>query len=300
MGTAWTVRASWSGFARALLAQGEEIEEIDIFARECGVPVPGRPPLATIQTPFEALPRWQDRFTGNRHLHWTDGLPFNFDPPEKWQERPALLRALDLMAHWARVDPSETPWLELPLLLQRMGFVDQVLPNIVAGDKALRVAPTDREAIVMRFLRSIATAAEDGLAQLSAIEADRLRAAGTFSREHRLGKLQALVALLIKRPLLSPTLVSETLSLSISGAGKLLDRAQSLGLCREVSGRMVWRLYLAPDLATRFGFVKPPRGRPAAPPPPLGSLDSILSAFDAEMAAIDALLGREYFEAKSD
>lgn len=44
---AWEQRAAWSGFTAALRGQGAEIDEIDLFARACGVTVPNRTPVAT-------------------------------------------------------------------------------------------------------------------------------------------------------------------------------------------------------------------------------------------------------------
>jgi hypothetical protein len=291
--SAWTVRASWSGYARALAAQGEEFDEIDIFGRACGVPLPGRPCLATTQDPFAALAGWQARFGENALQHWTDPLTFPFDPPEDWGERPALLRALELLARWARHDPFLRPWLELPLLLQRLGLTRTLLPNLVAGDKTLRRSPRDREVIVSRLLRGLRVAAEDGLGALDAMERDRQRAANAIGSQHRPGKLGTLCALMSTNPVLSPTVVAQRLALTISGAGKLLERAAALGLCHEVSGRQAWRLYLTPDLAVRFGFRSNQRGRPPAlPAMAKGSLDAALAAFDVEMAALETELAQ--------
>ena len=45
---AWHLRASWSGYAKALSLQHLEIEEIDIISRECGLQLAGRPRLETV------------------------------------------------------------------------------------------------------------------------------------------------------------------------------------------------------------------------------------------------------------
>lgn len=286
----WTQRASWSGYARALAAQGMEIEEIDIFARECGVPLPFRTPIATVSDPLAALPAWQARFADNGRRHWAEDLGLTFDPPGGWSDRPALLRALELQARRTRsVGPSV--WLDLPLLLQRLGITRALLPNLVAGDKALRLAPHDR-GILPRFLRGLQAAAADGLAQLDALERDRRRAASVLADCLRPGKLAALAALLPLRPVLSPTRIAADLALTISGAGKLLQRARSQGLVVEVRHRHNWRLYLPPDLAVRFGFIAAPRGRPASPPPASQDLEAILTRFDAEMLKFEQLLDR--------
>jgi len=42
---AWSTRAAWSGYARALQLQSAEVEEIDVFSWGCDLKIPGRPPL---------------------------------------------------------------------------------------------------------------------------------------------------------------------------------------------------------------------------------------------------------------
>jgi hypothetical protein len=78
--------------------------------------------------------------------------------------------------------------------------------------------------------------------------------------------------------------------MTLSGAGKLLARAADLELLAEVSGRMAWRAYMAPDIAIAFGYVTRPVGRPRAPPRQLTELEPTLTAFDREMAALDLVL----------
>lgn len=95
--------------------------------------------------------------------------------------------------------------------------------------------------------------------------------------------------------MLSPQLVSETLDLSVGGAGKLLERGVSCGLLVEITQRRSWRVFLATDLAVEFGYATPKRGRPKAEPPPPPSdreLSQVFDAFDKEMAAIDRILSR--------
>ena len=289
---AWQKRTSWSGYARALQAQGLEIEEIDIFAHACGIPLPSRTPIPTLTDPFARLSDWQARFATNGPRHWTDGLPFTFDPPEGWADRPALLRALELQGRWARAVPTQAPWLELPLLLQRLNATDTVLPCLVVGDKAMRLPPRDRDQITVRSLKALAAAAQDGLSLLTALERWRFQAAQKLAGEFRPGKLEGLLRLLLQSPVISPTRAADAMGVTLSGAGKLLERAVSLGLCHEVSGRHNWRLYLTPDLAVRFGFTAAPRGRPPALPAPSSSLDSILAAFDADVAEFALSMGK--------
>lgn len=284
----WSLRASWSGYARALQAQGAEIEEIDIFSHECGIPLPSREPIFTLTDPFAALPAWRAGFVYNGRRHWTDGLEFAFSPPQGWANRPALLRALDLTARQARAIGTADAWLGLPLLLQRLGVTRNLLPNLVVGDKAIRLAPRDSR-IISRYFRALRLAASDGLAVIESMERDRLQAAAALAQSFRPGNLMALSALRMHLPVLSPTRVAAELGLTLSGAGKLLARAQELGLIVQAQPRHNWRVYLNPDLAVRFGFAPTPRGRPPSPPPVTQELDSMLAAFDAEMAEFEKL-----------
>ena len=177
----------------------------------------------------------------------------------------------------------------MPMLLKALGVTHTPLPCLVVADKALRLAPHDRDAIVPRYLKALARNAEAGLARLEAMEADRLRGAAVIARLRRPGALPALMALLQRRPGLRPLAVAKLLGLTISGAGKLLARAAADGLVVEISGRQAWRIYLTPDLAAAFGFVARPIGRPPAPPA-AARLEPVLAQFDLEMAAIDARL----------
>jgi len=288
--SSWLNRASWSGYAAALASQGHEIEEIDIFSRECNVPLPSRSPIATTSDPMAGLMAWQSRLhDGTRH-HWSDGLTFPFEPPESWSERPALLRALELQARAARHAAKLDIWLHLPFLLKRLGVSHIVLPVLVAGDKALRLAPED-SGITRRYLRRLAAAAKDGIALLDAMEGDRMRFAAAIARSHRPGKLGQLAVMLMRYPATSPARAAAELDIGISGASKLLKRAAEQDLIVPIGDRHNWQVYLSPDLAVRFGFKQASRGRPPALPRSEPSLDTILSAFDAEMEAFDRRIG---------
>ena len=287
---AWFERASWTGFAEARRGQGGEIDEIDIFALACDAPMPGRAPLAFAADEAEALARWQRELARRDSPHWRELIPASLDLPDDWRARPALLRALELTARHAPapIAARQRGW-SMPMLLKALGVTHTPLPCLVVADKALRLAPRDREAIVPRYLKALARNAEAGLARLEAIEADRLRAAAVIARLHRPGALPALMALLQRRPALRPLAVARLLGLTISGAGKLLSRAAADGLVVEISGRQAWRTYLTPDLAAAFGFVARPIGRPPALPA-AAPLEPVLAQFDLEMAAIDARL----------
>lgn len=290
--SAWTRRAAWSGFGEALRGQGVEIDEIDIFGQACGLPLPSRSLLPTFGDDLAALAAWHESLVRRGARHWREALPFSFDPPADWGQRPLLLRALELTARHARADRTSAPWLALPALLHDLGLTYRPLPSLAWADKALRLQPDAADAIIRRFLKQLRRSAVTGLERLDALEADRLRAAQALRQARRPGALLPLLALSQVQPVLSPRGVGGHLGLTISGSGKLLTRAARAGLLVEVSGRQSWRAYLPPDLAQAFGFVPARRGRPIAPPRPSPALDAVLADFDAEMRAIDERLAR--------
>ncbi|MDO6414318.1 hypothetical protein Q4F19_07980 [Sphingomonas sp. BIUV-7] len=288
----WALRASWSGFAAALRLQGAEIDEIDIFGRACGVSLPARPSIRTTFDELDDLAPWQAALRERAERHWRDDAPFSTVVAADWRDRPVLLQALEIAARHARADRSIAPWLAFPILLRTLGLSRAPLPCLVVGDRAFRLAPRDTDAIVPRYLRAIAEAADNGLVRLQALEDDRVRAAAAVHAAHRPGQLLTLMALLQFRPAISPRGAAAALRLSLSGAGKLLSRSAELGLVVEISGRQAWRTYLAPDLAVTFGFRSRAAGRPPSPPRVSALLEPTLAAFDAEMAALDATLAR--------
>ncbi len=289
---AWRQRSVWTGYAASLRGQSAEIEEIDIFARECGVSIPGRISPPSISEDAGDLSRWQADLKDRSIHHWRDDVAYSTATPDDWRNRPALLRALEMLGRHARADRSITSWLNLPRLLHSMEVTATPLPCLAIADKALRLTPRDSEAIVARFLRQIAEAAATGLQRLDAMEEHRLRAAAVAGNTLRPGKLFPLLAFLQLRPVTSPRVVARQLELSISGAGKLLARTADAGLLVEISGRQAWRTYLVTDLAVAFGFARRPVGRPVEPPKVSEALDPSLSRFDAEMAELDAMLAR--------
>lgn len=116
----WQRRATWTGYTTALRVQGAEIDEIDIFGRECGVNLPGRPPMPTNLDDRDALPIWQRQLAQRESRYWRDELAISTDVPEDWSQRPALLRALEITARRSRADSTITPWLAVPTLLRSM------------------------------------------------------------------------------------------------------------------------------------------------------------------------------------
>ena len=298
--SAWQLRACWSGYAAALRAQGVEIDEIDIFGREYDLPLPGRRPVATLYNELSGLETWRNGLRDAQRQHWRELTPLSLDLPADWNDRPLLLRALELNARHARADRGIAPWLAFPALLSALGATRNVLPCLIPADKAWRLAPRDRAAIVPRNLKSLTRLAEDALERLSSIEACREAAARAIAADRRPWALGALLALLMITPVTTPREVAQTFDLTLSGAGKLLSRAAALDLVVEVSARQSWRVYLARDLAVRYGFVAAKRGRPLAPVASSPPIDDALAQFDAEMAALDARLARLGIAAPAD
>lgn len=287
--SAWQIRAAWSGYAKALQLQGVEIDEIDVFAWGCALPLPGRARLSTLDDPFDGFARWRDQFEGNARRHWREDLGARVVPDPTYTG-PALIRGLEAVRQISIVERSIDAWLALPLLLQRMGVTAALLPCLVAGEKRLRFDQPADEAVLRRLLKALAEAAATGLDRVDAIERDRFRAARAILATARPGALARFAARLQARPVASPQAIATEFGISISGAGKLLVRAAEACLVREVRGKQAWKLYLTPDLAVAFGFAAPPRGRPRAEPPSLPhdrDLAAVLRAFDEDMAAFD-------------
>lgn len=149
-----------------------------------------------------------------------------------------------------------------------------------------------RPILLKRLLKQVTRAAEDGLERLDRLETATRRAAATVAAEHRPGKLIDLARLTLTRPCLAARSLAPLLGITISGAGKLLERATALGLMVEISGRESWRTYVTPDLATTLGLRPADRGRPPLLSNPPREVASILRSFDAEMAEIEARLAR--------
>lgn len=285
----WSLRAAWTGYARALQLVGAEIDEVDVFSWGSGVHVPHRPHRQTLVDSFASFVPWRDRlFADGRH--WKEDLPFRPTPDGSGRRIPMLIRALELQADYVKSEPSIDAWLSLPVFLRRLGLTQSPLPCLVEGDRRLHFAPRDRGPASRRALRALEAAALKGRVALMAIEDSQMLAISALANELRPTSLKRLVALLMQAPVQSPESVARQLKLTLSGAGKLLSRAEALGLVLEVSGRRAWRTYVVPDLAVALGFIAPPKGRPRKRP----SLDirgaelsSTLLNFDREMAEFD-------------
>lgn len=288
----WKLRASWSGYAAALNLQHSQIEEIDIIAERCGLRLPARPVPRTEDEPFAPYGPWLAALSEPEGRHWSDGLPFTFDAPDGWQEAPALVRALTLHDLSARADRTVAPWLAFPLILRRTGLTRTALPCLTLGDPAQRSLRDPRPVLLKRLLKQVTRAAQDGLERLDRLEGATRRAAAAIAAEHRPGKLTDLARIALTRPCLAARTLAPALGITISGAGKLLERATALGVMAEISGRESWRTYVAPDIATTLGLRPAERGRPPSMRAVPAEVSHILQTFDAEMAEIEARLER--------
>ena len=292
----WAMRATWSGYARALQLQSAEVEEIDVFSWGCDLRIPGRPPLPGHLDLFDRFEEWRASLDDPDTLAWRDGLPTAIGDPAASAAHPPLVRALDTVRQLARIDHSIMPWLGLPFALRDRGLTASPLPCLAGGAKAFRLKPRPNDDDWLVMLRGLERAATIGLERLHSLERHYRDAQRTIAAEYRPGALPALLALIQYHPLLSPQSAAELLCMSIAGASKLIERAATTGLLVEITQRRSWRQFLTPDLAADFGYVRPKRGRPAKEPPPLPvnrDLAAVFDAFDSEMAAIDNLLVRK-------
>jgi len=286
----WILRASWAGYAAALRLQQSPVEEIDIIAERCGLRLPGRALIRTEDEPFAACEPWLAALSEPEGRHWTDGLPFTFDPPEGWREAPALVRALHLLDASARADRTVAPWLAFPLILRRIGLTRTALPCMAPGEPAQRFASDPRPLLLKRLLKAVRRQAEDGLERLDRLEASARRSALAIAQEHRPGKLADLARLALTRPCLAARSLAPLVGVTVSGAGKLLERATALGIMVEISGRGSWRTYVAPDVAQSLGLRSAERGRPPSLSTAVPEVADILAGFDSEMAEIEERL----------
>ena len=291
----WHIRAAWSGYTTALQLQGVEVDEIDVYSWGCGLRVPGRPLIGTTIDPFDAFAAWQQVLIEQHGAAWRDPLPTAIGEPSEAREHPLLVRALDLVRQYARIDGSSTPWLSAPIILCWLGVSATPLPCLTAGVIAFRLKRTPADTDWATAFNALSRAAEAGIDRLDRLEQFHRRGLQTLLDEYRAGALPRLLALSQLRPLLSPQSVAETLGLSVAGASKVINRAVSAELLVEITHRKTWRQFLAPDLAVEFGFAQPKRGRPRIAPPAIPvskDLARVLDAFDREMDDIDRMLGR--------
>ena len=279
---AWMLRARWTGYARALQLMGTEIDAIDVFSWGCGLPLPDRAVRQTHGDDYAAFAPWQARL-GERARHWAEGLPFSLPEDGTHARRPLVERAIDLLGLWLAKAPGIEAWLALPILLHRLGLTQAPLPCLVAGDRRLATAPED-PAARRRLIDELAARAEAGLAALDGLERARATALDAMASEHRPGALSRLLPLMLAAPIQTPEGVGRALGLTLSGAGKLLDRAARLGFAVEISGRRSWRVYATRDVAIQLGLIEAPRGRPPVVRLREADVGDVVAAFDREMA----------------
>lgn len=290
---AWSRRAAWSGYAKALQLQSAEIEEIDVFSRGCGLQIPGRPLRSTTVDLFDRFDAWAAALADRDPLAWRDALPTAIGEPPVTAEHPALIRALGRVRQHARIDGTALPWLGLPFALRDIGLTATPLPCLAGGAKAFRLKRKPDVSDWLATVRAVEAAARDGLERLHDLERFHRDAQRAIVAQFRPGALPRLLALAVHQPLLSPQAVANHLGLGVAGASKLLERAVTADLLVEITQRRSWRLFLPHDLAVEFGYAASKRGRPAKEPPaPPASraLVDTFDTFDREMAEIDKLL----------
>lgn len=289
----WRVRAAWSGYTTALQLQGVEVDEIDVYSWGCGLKVPGRPLISTTLYPFEGFAAWQHALATQHGPGWRDPLPTAIGERGDAREHAPLVRALDLVRQYARVDGTSKPWLWAPFMLCGLGLTSTPLPCLTGGAKAFRLKRTPSDTDWAGTFNGLSRAAEEGIDRLTELERLHRRGLQAVLDASRPGVLPRLLALSALRPLLSPQSVADALGLSVAGASKVIGRAAAAGLLVEITTRKSWRQFLTPDLAVAFGFATPRRGRPRIDVPALpvsATLATALETFDHEMAEIDRIL----------
>ncbi len=293
--SAWARQAAWTGYARALQLQSAEIEEIDLFSWACGFQIAARPLRPTTVDLFDRFGPWAAALADPDLLAWQDALPTAIGEPAAARDHPPLVRALDSVRQYARLEGGMAPWLALPFAVRDRRAAVRALPCLTGGAKAFRMKRTPNEADWLAAIRALEASALSGLERLEQLERIYRDAQRAIMAEFRPGALPRLLALTFHRPLVSPQSVSDQMGLSVAGASKLLDRAAAAGLLIEITKRRTWRQFLRADLAVAFSFVPARRGRPASEPPPLPAdrdLAEVFDRFDQELADIDALLAR--------
>jgi hypothetical protein len=232
---AWSTRAAWSGYARALQLQSAEVEEIDVFSWGCDLKIPGRPPLPSHLDLFDRFAEWRAALQDDDRLRWRDRLPTAIGDPATATEHAPLVRALDTVRQLARIDHSIMAWLSLPFALRDRGLVASPLPCLAGGAKAFRLKPRPNDDDWLAVLRALESAATIALQRLHSLERHYRDAQRAIAAEYRPGALPALLALIQYRPLLSPQSAAELLCMSIAGASKLFERAATAGLLVEMA-----------------------------------------------------------------
>lgn len=166
----WAMRATWSGYARALQLQSAEVEEIDVFSWGCDLRIPGRPPLPSHLDLFDRFEEWRASLDDPDTLAWRDGLPTAIGDPAASAAHPPLVRALDTVRQLARIDHSIMPWLGLPFALRDRGLTASPLPCLAGGAKAFRLKPRPNDDDWLVMLRGLERAATIGLERLHSLE----------------------------------------------------------------------------------------------------------------------------------
>jgi hypothetical protein len=255
----------------------------------------GRPPEETDTRPGEGDDPEDGAGQSGRLLEEVDQLTAT----ARNSELPLLIGLLSVLRGQAalkRLPPSLTR-LALPLALHRAGLTPKPAPGLIGGRLALGAtrAASDREPItpwLKRGLEALAGEALGAAGRLAELTGqhrlwhDHLTKAG-FRRDARIGLA---LDLLTTTPVLSAPLLARHIGCTPQGAGAMLRRLAELGIVSDMARRSRWKIYLAGDLASRTGTLRPEE-RPLtfSDPPPLIDAEMIESTLNGLVNDLDRL-----------
>jgi len=134
---------------------------------------------------------------------------------------------------------------------------------------------------------------QQGLRLLADLNKQRHRFASRLSHGKHDLRLWQVAALSLKWPALTPSSAARDLGISISGAGKLLQRAEDLGLLVETTGRHNYKLYIARDSVRELGFTHlalPRDGASSLPAPMDQNFELALKKLDDILKTLEPLI----------
>lgn len=168
---------------------------------------------------------------------------------DETQDIRAFSKWFEMLSSWTKEDTLPPPLpshllfkeimegdpLELPIRLYHSGFTHTMLPCLTQPHK-------------------VKSQAEQGLMMLKDLNQHRAILAQRLSHKKHDHRLWHVAALFLKWPALTPSSAAQLLGLSISGAGKLLQRAALAAICVETSGQHNYKLYVSADCVKTFGL----------------------------------------------
>ena len=82
----------------------------------------------TNQDEFTAFDGWRAKLMSTNLLEWRDALPTAIADPSEAADHPPLIRALDRVRQYSRLDGTIAPWLGLPFAIRDQGLSTGPLP----------------------------------------------------------------------------------------------------------------------------------------------------------------------------